>query len=421
VVHGYPPSVGGTQWLVKNLSDRLVEMYGDDVAVYTTTAYHMEYFWRADRRAMPPGRELCNGVTIHRFPVYNRLGWLLKVAAHAAYRLRLPGNDWLRTLYNGPIVPGLARAVTNSRAEIILAAAFPHLHMYAALAGARRAGSSLVFLGAIHTADAWGYERPMMYRAVSRADAYVALTTYERDHLAQRGIDPAHIAVIGPGVDASGLAAGDGTELRSRYRLGSAPVVTTIAKQSPRKQLDVLLSAMVYVWQDVPDAHLLIAGARTAYSETLRQRIAALGAQSAQVTVIDDFAESDKAAILAASDVLVLASAHESFGIAFLEAWAAGRPVVGVRAGAVPSVIDDGKDGLLVQFQDPRDMAQAIVKLLSSPTLRERLGKEGRAKVRSEYTWERVTERIRALYAQVASRRAGDRGRAGQAHPSRTP
>jgi len=111
VVHGYPPSMGGSQWLVKNLSEQLVSRHRDEVSVFTTVAYRMEHFWRSGAPAMPAGEQEINGVTVRRFPVFNRLNALRWFSAGVAYRLRLPYNDWLRTMYTGPLICGMAQAI----------------------------------------------------------------------------------------------------------------------------------------------------------------------------------------------------------------------------------------------------------------------------------------------------------------------
>jgi glycosyltransferase involved in cell wall biosynthesis len=149
VVHGYPPSTGGVQWLVKNLSEQLSQRHRDQVTVFTTVAYNMEYFWRSGERTMPVGTEEIDGVMVRRFAVFNRLNTLRMLAANVAYRLHLPYNDWLRTMYNGPLIPGLIRAVASNGADVVLASAFPLLHMYDAFAGARRARIPIVLLSAI--------------------------------------------------------------------------------------------------------------------------------------------------------------------------------------------------------------------------------------------------------------------------------
>lgn len=406
VVHGYHPSTGGAQWLVQNLSEQMVSRYGDQVTVFTTTARNMNHFWQPREPGLPVGIESIHGVTVRRFPVFNRFGRLRMLLAHGAHRLRIPYNDWLRTIYNGPLIWNMTNAIASSGADIVLASAFPLFHMYYALAGAQRAGIPTVFLGAIHVADTWGYDRHNIYRAIRRADAYIALTTFERDYLAGRGIAPDKIAVIGAGVYAEPFLNADGTALRAKHGWQDAPIVAMLAKHGVHKRFDTLFAAMKNVWQARPETCLLLAGARTFYTEQIERMISALSPeQQARVTMIDDFAEQAKPQILAACDLFVLPSGYESFGIAFVEAWACGKPVIGARIGAVQAVIDDGRDGLLVAYKDVDDLARAILEMLSDPQRRAAMGKMGREKVLENYTWDIVSDRVRELYVRTIAQR----------------
>jgi glycosyltransferase involved in cell wall biosynthesis len=165
---------------------------------------------------------------------------------------------------------------------------------------------------------------------------------------------------------------------------------------------------MSQVWRGYPDTHLLLAGARTPYSEQITSIIRRLPqAQQEKITVVDDFDEDEKADLLSACDIFVLPSGQESFGIAFLEAWACAKPVIGVRAGAVPSVIDEGQDGLLVRDQDTEALAGAITEMLENPERRTRMGRAGQQKVLSRYTWKTVTQRVREVYQEVLSQQSG--------------
>jgi glycosyltransferase involved in cell wall biosynthesis len=404
VVQAYHPAMGGSEWLIKNFSERLVSDHDDDVTVFTTNVYKPEAFWRTKGPLMAPGVEQINGVTVRRFRIFNGLQLLRRLLAQGSHRLRLPYNDWLRTIQTGPIIFGMTKAIATSGADVMLATAFPFLHMYYALAGAKRAGIPVVLLGSIHTADEWGYERRMMYQAIQQADAYVALTAFERDFLIGRGIPAAQIAVIGGGVDVEDFERADGTAIRRRYGWGNDPVVGVMARQSELKRLDILLQAMPSVWAAHPNARLLMAGARTSYSAKLERIVDELPpAQRAQVTIVSDFREKEKPDLLSACDLIAHPSGNESFGLALIEAWACGKPVIGVRAGCIPSVIDKGRDGLLVEYLDPHDLGQAIRALLNDPAHRSAMGAAGREKVRQNYTWEIVTNRLRSLYLQLVS------------------
>jgi len=403
VVHAYPPSKGGSQLLAQQLAERLVHNYKDEVTVLTTVADDLTYFWRGGDH-LPAGIERQNGVTIHRLPVVHQGRWLRKTVAALAYRLRLPGNDWWRTLEQGPIVPGLTQCVANSRAEVIFANAFPLRHMYDTLVGAQRAHIPLVYAGALHLSDRWGYDRPMIYRAIRQADAYIAHTPVERDAVIAQGADPAKVSVIGAGVDLAPFERADGAAMRHKLGLGDDPTIIVLAKQVERKRFDLLLQAMPAVWQAVPAARLLLAGGRGEYSPKLEAEIRALpDAWRSRVTVVSDFAEAEKPALLAASNLMLLPSAEESFGIALVEAWGCAKPVVGAGVGAVASIIDNGVDGLHFDYPHANSLAAACITLLTQPETAARMGQAGLAKVRRQYTWDQVSAQIRAVLVNTIS------------------
>lgn len=404
VVHGYPPSMGGSQWLVKNLSEQLVSRYNDEVTVFTTNSYDTGYFVGRKGKIMPAGVEIINGVTVHRFPVFNRLGFMRMALSGVADRLNLPGQDYLRTLHNGPIIFGLAEAVAQSKAEVVFATAFPLMHMYSALAGARRAGIPVVFLGAIHTADTWNYDRPMIYRAIKQADAYIAHTNFEREYLLGRAIPAEKITVIGAGVDAKPFL-NPTQRLLTRKDLGlndNSPVITTIGKQNTRKCFDVLLNAMPQIWAEYPSTQLLMAGSAGDHTAKILEMVKAFPPEKQnQVVIKTGFSEEEKPSLLSAGDVFVLPSAYESFGIVFAEAWAAGKPVVGANAGAIPSVIEEGKDGLLFEYKNPQSLATAVITLFNHPAQAREMGQAGQTKVQRQFTWEAVTDKLRVVYRDV--------------------
>jgi len=174
VTHAYHPSKGGVQWLAQSLAERFVAHAGDDVTVFTTVTQRCELFIDPHQPRLPAGAEMLNGVCVRRFAVFNRLTWWRLNAARVAYKLRLPGQDWLRGLYFGPLVPGLRRAIARQPADVIVAASFPMIHMYDALAAGQHSRRPVALIGTVHPTDHWSYDLPRMYRAISRAQAYAA-------------------------------------------------------------------------------------------------------------------------------------------------------------------------------------------------------------------------------------------------------
>ncbi len=98
------------------------------------------------------------------------------------------------------------------------------------------------------------------------------------------------------------------------------------------------------------------------------------------------------------ADLYLMPSRSDAFGISFLEAWAAGKPVIGARIGATPEVIRENIDGFLVEFDNPEDIAQKVVKLLKNKRLRKRLGSAGQLKVSQNYTWDIIAKKTHEVY-----------------------
>jgi glycosyltransferase involved in cell wall biosynthesis len=105
--------------------------------------------------------------------------------------------------------------------------------------------------------------------------------------------------------------------------------------------------------------------------------------------------------LLARWDLFALPSREEAFGIAALEAMAAGRPVVATRVGGLPELIDDGLTGLLVPPDDPPALAAALASLAADPARRARMGEAGRARAATHFAPERMVAAVASLYDQL--------------------
>ncbi len=403
VTQGYWPAIGGTEILMQRISEELHHQFGDDVTVFTTNCYSGEAFFAPHLPKMPVGEELINGVRVRRFAVNSQISWAVRKIQGLAYRLHLPGNQYLRLWAGGPFITGLRTAIEQAEYDVAAASSFPLMHMFAAVEGAHRSGRPCVLYGGIHPQDLWGFDRPMIYDLIRKTDAYIAYTSYEADYLVQRGVPASKIAVVGAGVDPGPFASIDSSTARQQMGLpADVPLVGFIGQIGGHKGVDALLRAIPLVWQSVPDAHFLIAGARTLFCDELERTLARWTAQQQdRVKLYYNFKNEEKAQLFAALDVFAYPSGYESFGIAFLEAWAARKPVIGCWRGAVPWVVSAGHDGLLTHFQDENSLAGAISLLLQNPSLRAAMGEAGYIKATQRYSWPEIGRRFRAVYQTV--------------------
>jgi glycosyltransferase involved in cell wall biosynthesis len=364
---------------------------------------HAVDFFRTPRLPrLPAGSEEINGVQVRRFPVASRISRLLRLPQSLAYFLGLPGNQYLRAWVSGPIVPGLAAAIRSHPCDLVAASSFPLLHMFTTLKAAHAVGKPCILLGGLHPDDRWGYDRLMIYRAIQKADRYVANTNFEAEYVIRRGADPQRVVTIGLGVDPALFAGFDSVEAKAHLGMQDQPVVGFIGQLGGHKGVDTLLRAMPLVWEMFPDVQLLVAGARTQFASELERLLRRYSPeQRKQVVWIENFPEAQKPRLFAAVDAFVYPSGYESFGIAFLEAWSAGIPVVGCRRGAIPAVVDAGRDGLLVPYNHPPLLAEAILLLLRNPAWAQALGQAGRQKVLARFSWEKVAAAFREVYQSV--------------------
>lgn len=97
-------------------------------------------------------------------------------------------------------------------------------------------------------------------------------------------------------------------------------------------------------------------------------------------------------------DVIVQPSLTEGLSIVILEAMASSKPVIATKVGGNPTIIETGKTGLLVEPANPRELAKAVLYLLDNPETRIRIGKQGNAKVRNQFSISKTCARYEQLY-----------------------
>jgi glycosyltransferase involved in cell wall biosynthesis len=102
-------------------------------------------------------------------------------------------------------------------------------------------------------------------------------------------------------------------------------------------------------------------------------------------------------------DLFVMSSVTEGLGTSLLDAMAAGRPIVATTAGGIPEIVEDGLNGLLVPPRDHHALADAIVRALKNPAMRQQMGDAGLARVNQRFTVERMVERTAVVYERVVA------------------
>jgi mannosyltransferase len=260
----------------------------------------------------------------------------------------------------------------------------------------------------LHPDDRWLIDNPALLDLMRRAEAIMTLTDYEGLFLRALDIPAQNIWLIGGGVDPATLH----TARRGlRGEFGIPPdesVVLFCGRKEAGKGIQDVVDAMTHVWPSRPTTTLVLAGAATPFSKgRLTSVIAALPPEwKARVISRDDIGEDEKWGWYVECDLLAHPSAIESFGLVYLEAWLAGKPVIAGRTGPQASVVVHGVDGLLVRPGNVKELGAAIERMLCEPGLAAALGQAGRAKVLERYTWDAVVERADIMYRSLVGRHA---------------
>ena len=267
----------------------------------------------------------------------------------------------------------------------------------AALLAARGSAVAVQYL----YAKELGTRRRLAAAVLPRMDASIAISDYTRELALAAGAPARRLHVVTPGSDAP------------RPREGGRPrrpVVVTVARLNDRyKGFDVMLRAFPLVRAQVPEARWVVVGDGELRTE-LQATAAAWGlgdvvefAGSVDDAVRDDVLQ--RAAVFAMpSRVPAGRGGGEGFGIVYLEAGAAGLPVVAGAEGGATSAVIDGVTGLLTDPRDHVAVAGCIVRLLRDRELAARLGAAGRERQQT-MTWERMAREVDAVVQGARDRR----------------
>ncbi len=176
------------------------------------------------------------------------------------------------------------------------------------------------------------------------------------------------------------------------------PTYGSVGHLRSAKGIDVLLQAATRLQETVPQAEGVVVGDGEDRHTLMRQR-EALGASSVSFVGV----QPDARSIIWGLDVFVIASRFEGLPLALLEAMSLERPIVATRVGAIPEVLTDGHDALLVAPEDPTQLAGAIERLLTDRELAARLGAAGLETVRTRFGAARTARRYEQVYREVTT------------------
>lgn len=236
----------------------------------------------------------------------------------------------------------------------------------------------------------------------------IAISAFTESAVASLGVPPDRIRRLSPGVDLDRFASSH-AQHGAAAQAGPQLLLSVSRLHDLYKGHDAVIRALPLIRAKCPRARYLIAGdgRLRGYLEALARSVG----MEDDVVFLGDVPDEELAQLYQRCDVLVQVSREdisgggaEGFGIVCLEAAAAGKPAVAGRSGGLPEAVEDGVTGILVNPGEVGDIAEAVVSLLRDRPRAEALGREGRRRVREQFTWDIMARKARQLFAEATSR-----------------
>lgn len=233
----------------------------------------------------------------------------------------------------------------------------------------------------------------------ARAAAIVAISHAVAEVLRRGGVEASRIVVVPDGTDVHRVVPLASDELLASLGATGRPLVVQVAQLVGHKDPLNFVRAIAASRDRVPHIQALLVG-----DGPLRRDVEAEVKTLDLERVVHVLGyRTDADTLLASADVACLSSREEGMGSVLLDALAFGVPVAATRAGGIPEVVDDGITGLLVPVDSPGALAGAIVRLVTDDALRARMSAAARERA-PDFSVERMTERMLAVYARVLGR-----------------
>jgi glycosyltransferase involved in cell wall biosynthesis len=300
----------------------------------------------------------------------------------------------------------LAAYMREQRVDLV------HTHMYRPnISGviAAKLAKVPVIISQVHSVDHWDNRRQVFMDSllVSWRDRVIAVSeAVKQDYIKRTGMDPQKCVVIYNGIDTDNFNRSGQAE-RIKQKWGINPddkVVGIIARIVPAKDHMTFIQAAKQIHGNIPQVKFLIVGEEEGKCGILAQLEARVAEWGLTNEVIFTGPQKDIADLLSVMDVSVLSSIREGFSNVALESMAAGVPMVATDVGGNAEAIKHGTTGFLVPAASPSALAEAIIKIITSPALAESMRRAARKRAQL-FSLQNNIQQIDQLYSDMLDRK----------------
>ena len=371
----YPPAPGGAETVVRAYSEGL-NSKGHNVEVITTDLYTETPF---AKKNMPTK---VSGIPVSRHSAFS-------ISGEAHYVL----------------APGMITSFLKKEADIIHTHSYGYFQNHAAWIKEKLQSTPWVITPHFHPSwSMWGgskrrtlrefYDLKVGKPTLEAADLITCVSRHEREMLVKEiGLKEDNIKIIYNGIywdDWKNIP--DPSIFRKHFPKVSDKFIIFAGRLATNKGIPDLIEAVSLEGSKRFD--LVVMGADMGLGEDLDKLALSKNVKMHRIGHVDD--ETYRSA-LSAAEVLVLPSEYEAFGIVLLEAAAARTPVVAARVGGTSEAMSEGKNGLLVDYSDPKSLSEAIFTILDDDKLSKELGSFGRDFAKN-FSWSNIVDLMEKEY-----------------------
>jgi len=243
---------------------------------------------------------------------------------------------------------------------------------------------------------------------MNNADKVIATTPQQSDIICEKyEVPEGKVAVITPGFDANKYRKIDKEALIGVIEERKLPdkFIMTVGRIASNKGYDILLEAMKYILEEIPDIKLVLRiGSQKPTDSEIQQKDELLKLAenlgiSSKLLFLDYIEELEY--LYNAARVFVLSSTYEPFGMTAIEAMACGIPAVVTDKGGLQYFLEDGKDAMVVNPFDIHKLAKTVVTLLKDQRLYNEISQKGYHKAHSMFTWEMIANKTLEIIKQL--------------------
>jgi phosphatidylinositol alpha-1,6-mannosyltransferase len=377
------PHAGGSRVYYYNLYRHLTEQFSDKVTILTKKVPGWKEF---DSRASTDSLRLIRRYRpLHDLKYYK----LPRIVPPLIDAVRLVRSNPVDLIHAGDLFPQGVIAMWIRKALGVPYVVYCH-------------GEDLT------QADHRRYQPRMRDAIYQCAERVIAANEFARRNLIRIGIPESKIVKILPGVDNVRFSPRPANpELVRRLGLQGKTVLLSVARLVARKGHSFVLQALARIRDKVPPFHYLIVG--DGPEKTAISSLASELGLSKDLHLLGEVTDDQLPDFYRLCDLFVLANRDvegdlEGFGMVFLEANAAGKPVVGGRTGGTSDAVLENFTGMLVDPENPDELAGALELLLNNPSLRYRLGNCGRERAVNEFCWHAQARLLRQTCLDIVTR-----------------